>query len=296
MSYFSLIKETLRSYNKEKVSVWSASLAYFTLFSLSPLLLLLTTMAGIFWGEQAIRGELFEQIKELVGNDSAELIQNAVSKTTSPSGNTISTIIGIITLLLGATGIFGQLQQAFNAIWHVKANPNVGIRRFIKDRIISFSMLLIIAFLIAISVGISFFTSTATNYVNTLFTIPLLILDAVNTIISFLLLTALFGAMFKILPDIKISFKTVLPGAVLASLLFVIGKFIISWYIGRSAYTSTYGAAGSVMILLVWVYYSVQILLLGSVFTKAYARLKNIKITPSKNAVSTEPTNNKKKK
>ena len=113
MSYFSLVKETLRSYNKEKVSVWSASLAYFTLFSLSPLLLLLTTMAGIFWGEQAIRGELFGQIKELVGNDSAELIQNAVSETTSPSGNTISTIIGIITLLLGATGIFGQLQQAF---------------------------------------------------------------------------------------------------------------------------------------------------------------------------------------
>ncbi len=290
MTIFSLVKDTLRSYSSDNISVWAASLAYFTVFSLSPLLLLLTSLAGIFWGEQAVKGELFGQIRGFVGNDAASLMQNAVRNTTNPSGNILSTIIGIGTLLLGATGIFGQLQQSLNAIWHVKASPKAGIKTMIKDRIISFSMLLIIAFLIAISVGISFITNAATNYMNTFLSIPLPVLDGINLVISFILLTLLFGAMFKILPDINISFQTVLPGAVVTSLLFVIGKFLIGWYIGRSAYTSTYGAAGAVMILLVWVYYSVQLLFIGSEFTKAYARYKGVKITPSRNAVSTDDT------
>jgi membrane protein len=288
MNYLKVTKNAFSGWSADKASVWAASLAYFTVFSLSPLLLLLTSLAGIFLGEEAVKGQLFGQIEGLVGPDAAALIQQGVSKTTQPSGNIIATVIGIVTLILGATGIFGQLQQAFNSIWNVKASPQAGIKSMLIGKLLSFGMLLIIAFLLAISVGLSFITSVATNYLDSFASIPIPVMEGVNLIISFFVLTLLFGAMFKILPDIKIPFKAVLPGAALTALLFVIGKFLIGWYIGRSAYTSTYGAAGSLMILLVWVYYSVQLLLLGAEFSKAYAKEKGIKVVPSKNAVSTE--------
>lgn len=287
MNYIKVTKNAFSGWSADKASVWAASLAYFTVFSLSPLLLLLTAFAGIFLGEEAVKGQLFGQIQGLVGPDAAALIQQGVSNTTQPSGNIIATVIGIVTLILGATGIFGQLQQAFNSIWNVKASPQAGIKSMIIGKMLSFGMLLIIAFLLAVSVGLSFVTSIATNYLNSFASIPILVMEGLNIIISFIVLTLLFGAMFKVLPDIKIPFKAVLPGAALTALLFVIGKFIISWYIGRSAYTSTYGAAGSLMVLLVWVYYSVQLLLLGAEFNKAYAKEKGIKVVPAKNAVST---------
>lgn len=287
MNYLNIARNTVKGLGEDKASVWAASLAYFTVFSLSPLLLLLTAIAGIVLGEEAVKGELFGQIQGLVGPDAAALIQQGVSKTANPSGNIIAIFIGVITLILGATGIFDQLQQAFNSIWNVKTNPKAGIKVMVIDKLLSFSMLLIIAFLIAISVGLSFITSIATNYLNSFASIPIPVIEGANLVISFIVLTLLFGAMFKILPDIKIPFRAVIPGAILTSLLFTLGKFIIGWYIGQSAYTSTYGAAGSLMILLVWVYYSVQLLLLGAEFTKAYAKEANIDVVPSKNAVST---------
>lgn len=287
MNYLKLTKEAFMGWSADKASIWAASLAYFTVFSLSPLLLLLTSIAGLLLGEEAVKGQLFGQIQGLVGPDAAALIQQGVSKTTSPSGNIIATVVGVITLILGATGIFGQLQQAFNAIWNVKAKPKAGIKAMVIDRLLTMSMLLVIAFLLAISVGLSFITSIATNYLNSFAAIPIPVMEGINLVISFIVLTLLFGAMFKILPDIKIPFKAVVPGAVLTALLFTLGKFVIGWYIGRSAYTSTYGAAGSLMIILVWVYYSVQLLLLGAEFTKVYAKEANIKVVPSQNAIST---------
>lgn len=287
MNYLTVTKNAFSGWSADKASVWAASLAYFTVFSLSPLLLLLTSLAGIFLGEEAVKGQLFGQIQGLVGPDAAALIQQGVSKTTSPSGNIIATIVGVVTLILGATGIFGQLQQAFNAIWNVKTKPKAGIKAMVIDRLLSLSMLLIIAFLLALSVGLSFITNIATNYLNSFAAIPLPIMEAINLAISFIVLSFLFAAMFKILPDVKIPFKAVIPAAILTALLFTLGKFLIAWYIGRGAYTSTYGAAGSLMILLVWVYYSVQLLLLGAEFSKAYAKEANINVEPSQNAVST---------
>jgi membrane protein len=288
MNYLNVTKDAFKGWSEDKASVWAASLAYFTVFSLSPLLLLLTSIAGLVLGEEAVKGQLFGQIQGLVGPDAAALIQQGVSKTTSPSGNIIATIVGVITLILGATGIFGQLQQAFNSIWNVKTKPKAGIKAMVIDRLLTMSMLLVIAFLLAISVGLSFITSIATNYLNSFAAIPIPVMEAINLTISFIVLSFLFGAMFKILPDIKIPFKAVIPGAVLTALLFTLGKFAIGWYIGRSAYTSTYGAAGSLMIILVWVYYSVQLLLLGAEFSKSYAKAAGIKVVPSQNAVSTE--------
>lgn len=287
MNYFTVTKTALSEWGKDKATVWAASLAYLTVFSLSPLLLLLTAVAGLFFGEQAIRGQLFGQLQGILGTDAAALIQKAVSNTTQPSGNIIATIIGVVTLILGATGIFGQLQQAFNAIWDVKTHPKAGFKALVIDRLLSLSMLLIIAFLLAISVGLSFVTNAAANYMNSFAAIPIPVMEGINLLISFVILSILFAAMFKILPDVKIPLRAVIPGAVLTALLFVLGKFLIGWYIGRSAYTSTYGAAGSLMVLLVWVYYSVQLLLLGAEFTKAYAKAAAIKIVPSQNAVST---------
>lgn len=288
VNYISVTKTAFKGWSEDKVSIWAASLAYFTVFSLSPLLLLLTSIAGLLLGEEAVKGQLFGQIQGLVGPDAAALIQQGVSKTTSPSGNIIATVVGVITLILGATGIFGQLQQSFNSIWNVETKPKAGVKAMVIDRLLTMSMLLIIAFLLAISVGLSFITSIATNYLNSFASIPLPVMEGLNLLLSFLVLILLFGAMFKILPDIKIPFKAVIPGAVLTALLFTIGKFAIGWYIGRSAYTSTYGAAGSLMIILVWVYYSVQLLLLGAEFTKAYAKEAKIKVVPSQHAVSTE--------
>lgn len=287
MNYLTVAKNAFSGWSADKASVWAASLAYFTIFSLSPLLLLLTTIAGIFLGEEAVKGQLFGQIQGLVGSDAAALIQQSVSKTTSPSGNIIATIIGVVTLILGATGIFGQLQQAFNAIWNVKPKPKAGIKAMVINRLLSFSMLLIIGFLLAVSVGLSFITSAATNYLNSFASIPIPVIEIINLSVSFIVLIFLFAAMFKILPDVKIPFKAVIPAAILTALLFTLGKFLIGWYIGRSSYESTYGAAGSLIILLVWVYYSVQLLLLGAEFSKSYAKEANINVEPSENAVST---------
>ncbi|MGH7203785.1 MAG: YihY/virulence factor BrkB family protein [Candidatus Levyibacteriota bacterium] len=292
MNYINVVKDAFSGWSNDKASVWAASLAYVTIFSLSPLLLLLTAIVGIFLGEKAVQGQLFDQLKGIMGPDAASLIQKGVSHTTKPSGNIIATIIGIITLILGASGVFGQLQQAFNAIWKVKTSPKAGIKALIIDRLLSFSMLLIIAFLLVISVGLSFITDAATNYVNGFFNIPLPLIEGINLILSFIVLVFLFGAMFKVLPDIEIPFRSVLPGAILTALLFVIGKFVLAWYIGRSAYTTTYGAAGSLMVILVWVYYSIQLLLLGAEFTRAYVYAKAIKVVPSRNAISTAPDHN----
>ncbi len=290
MNYLTVAKNAFKGWNDDKATVWAASLAYVTIFSLSPLLLLLISILGFFFGAQAVNGQLFDQIKSIVGVETASLIQKGVSNTAHPSNNIIATIIGAAALILGAIGIFDQIQQAFNAIWSVKAEPKAGIKKLVIDKILSFSMLLVIAFLLAISVGLSFITNIATNYLNTFASIPLPIFELVNQTISFIVLSILFALMFKVLPDIKISFKTVLPGAILTALLFTVGKFVLGWYIGQSAYTSTYGAAGALMVLLVWVYYSVQLLLLGAEFTKAYAKEANIKVIPSHNAVSTVQT------
>jgi membrane protein len=288
VKYFRILKNAAKGWSEDKVSVWAASLAYFTVFSLSPLLLLLITFLGIFLGEKAIEGQLFDQIKGFVGQDAAAMIEKGVAQTTKPGGNIISVIIGTITLILGATGIFGQMQEALNSIWRVKTKPKAGIKVMVIDKLLSFSMILIIGFLLAISLSLSTAINLATNYFNSLFSIPIFTLEIINLFISFVVLGVLFAAMFKILPDINISFRVVLPGAFLTSILFVIGKFLIGLYIGRSAYTSTYGAAGSLMIILVWVYYSVQILLFGVEFTRAYAREIEYKLVPSHNAVSTE--------
>ncbi len=295
MNYLRIAKNSLKGWSEDKASVWAASLAYVTIFSLSPLLLLLISILGFFFGAQATNGQLFGQIKDIVGPEAASLIQKGVSSTSNPSGNIIATVIGVIALILGAIGIFDQIQQAFNSIWNVKAEPKAGIKKVFIDKLLSFSMLLVIAFLLAISVGLSFITNIATHYLNSFASIPLPVFELINQTISFIVLSVLFALMFKVLPDIKISFKTVLPGAIITSLLFTLGKFVLGWYIGQSAYTSTYGAAGALMILLVWVYYSVQILLLGAEFTKAYAIEANIKIEPSQNAISTIPPKREKK-
>jgi membrane protein len=289
MKIFSVIPAAFSGWSNDKATVWAASISYYTIFSLSPLLLIITSVIGLIFGQAAIHGQLFGQIQGIVGKDAAVIIEQAVSNTSKPSGNIISTIIGIVVLILGALGIFDQMQQAFNAIWKVRTKPKVGLKAVVINKILSFSMLLIIGFLIALSVGLSFIINIFSNFTNSFLAIPTPVFEGLNIGISFIILTLLFAAMFKVLPDVKIPFKTVLPAAVITSLLFVIGKSLLGWYIGRGAYTSTYGAAGSLIILLVWVYYSLQIVLLGVELSKAYAISKSVQVIPSQSAEFTAP-------
>jgi membrane protein len=281
-----LLKDTVQEWQTDKVSLWAAALAYYTMFSLAPLLLIAIAVAGSIFGEEAARGELVAQIQGLIGKEGAEAIQSMIQSTQrSQSGGAIATIIGIATLLFGASGVFGQLQDALNTIWNVKPKPGLGWKSFIKSRFLSFAMVLVIGFLLLVSLvlsavlaGISTFF---TNYIQDFAAVGQLI----NFVISFSVITLLFASIYKFLPDVRLPWKDLWIGAGVTALLFTIGKYLIGLYLGSSGVTSTYGAAGSIVIILLWVFYSAQILLFGAEFTQVYAKRRGSGLRPSKHAV-----------
>jgi membrane protein len=281
-----LLRDTIQEWQTDKVSLWAAALAYYTMFSLAPLLLIAIAVAGSIFGEEAARGELVAQIQGLIGKEGAEAIQSMIQSTQrSQSGGAIATIVGIATLLFGASGVFGQLQDALNTIWNVKPKPGLGWKSFIKSRFLSFAMVLVIGFLLLVSLvlsailaGISTFF---TNYVQDFAAVGQLI----NFVISFSVITLLFASIYKFLPDVRLPWKDLWIGAGVTALLFTIGKYLIGLYLGSSGVTSTYGAAGSIVIILLWVFYSAQILLFGAEFTQVYAKRRGSGLRPSKHAV-----------
>ncbi|MEZ0539772.1 YihY/virulence factor BrkB family protein [Fibrella arboris] len=267
----------------------SAALAYYTIFSLAPLLVLIMSLASIFLGQEAIQGQIFGQINGLVGNDAAKQIQDMI-KTVELSNKTNSALfISIITLLIGATSIFVEIQDSINLVWRVKAKPEKGWLKLLKDRLLSSSLVVSLGFLLLVSLLINGLILAMSDRLSRLLPgLSVYLLSAINFLISTVVVTVLFGVIFKVLPDAKIGWKDVRWGALFTALLFMLGRYVIGIYIDTTGTSSSYGAAGSLIVVLTWIYYTAAILYFGAEFTQAYANHFGIKIEPADHAVYVE--------
>jgi membrane protein len=269
---YSLLKESFNEYNKDNVPRLGAAMAYYTIFSLAPLLIIAIGIAGLVFGQEAARGEIIEQLQDLVGPTGAKAIEAMIANASKPSSGTIATIIGIVTLFIGASGAFGELQSALNTIWDAPARPDSGIIAMLKVRFLSMLMVIGTGFLLLVSLVLSAGLAAVGSYVSHLLPLPEAVLHLIGFFISFGMITVLFASIYKVLPDVPIAWKDVWIGAVLTAFLFELGKSLIGLYIGKANFASAYGAAGSLVVVLVWVYYSTQILLFGAEFTEVYAK------------------------
>jgi membrane protein len=286
---FTILKAAFNGFLDDMALKFSASLAYYTIFSLAPLLLLMISLAGIFLGSQASEGKIFGEINGFVGNDAAKQIQDMIKHLQMSGKSTVSIIIGAATLIFGASGVFGEIQESINIIWQVKPKPKKSWVKFIKDRLLSFSMIATLGFLLLVSLVINGALLALSDHLKSFlpgFTV--LIFNVANVAISFIVITVLFCVIFKVLPDVKIRWRDVLSGAIFTSVLFMIGRLVIGIYVAQSATSSTYGAAGSLIAILLWVYYTATILYFGAEFTRAYADFYGIRIEPAEFAVHVE--------
>jgi membrane protein len=269
--YLKLFKDTAREFNEDKVPRLGAALAYYTIFSIGPLLLIAVAMAGLFLGQEAARGQISGELGKFFGPEMSKSLEGMIEAAGKPKSGRLATIVGIITLMLGASGLFGQLKDALNTIWNVEKKPVSGIVNFIKTRFLSMAMVLGIGFLLLVSLVFDAAISALGPWLERLIGGEALI-QFLSLILSFAISVVLFAAIFRILPDLKIAWHDVWLGAVFTSLLFALGKWGLGVYLGKAAVGSAYGAAGSLVILLVWVYWSAQILFFGAEFTQVYAR------------------------
>jgi membrane protein len=280
------LKESSGGFSDHKVTKLSASLAYYTTFSLGPLMIVIIFIAGRFFGEEAVQGQIYNQMKSFVGSNAAEQIQTIIKNAAISNKSGMAAIIGIITLLIGATTVFGEIQDSINSIWGVKAKPKAGIMKLVMTRLLSFGMIASLGFLLLVSLAVTAMVEAIGNRLKEIFPdVAVVLLYIINLVITLGVITALFAIIFKVLPDIRIKWKAIWPGAIATAILFMIGKFLISLYIAKSNIGSTYGTAGSMVILIVWVYYSAIILYFGAEFTKAYALQKGVHIVPTEFAV-----------
>lgn len=284
-----LIKETFSEWSKDKASRLAAALSYYTIFSVAPLLIIAIAVAGLVFGRQAATNQLVDEIRGLVGDQGAQVIQTILRNAGRTSSGILATIIGVVTLLVGASGAFGQLQDSLNTIWEVKPKAGRGVKGILHDRFLSFSMVVVIGFLLMVSLLLSAFLAGIGKYLADVLPMSSLVMQALNFGISFCVTTFLFALIFKVLPDARIRWRDVWVGAGVTALLFSLGRFLIGLYLGRSTVSSAYGAAGSLVVLLLWVYYSAQILFLGAEFTQVYANRFGKAITPKPNAERLNP-------
>ena len=284
-----LLKESFRGFSEYKVPKLSASLAYYTVFSLVPLLIVIIFLTSIFLGREAVEGSIYAQIQGFVGDDAAKQIQDIIKNASITGKGTVAAIIGIVTLLIGATSVFGEIQDSVNDIWGLKPKPKQGWLKLIKNRLLSFGIIGSLGFLLLVSLAITAVVEALGKRLEAAFpNVTVVVFYITNLVLTLGVTTLLFAVIFKVLPDARIKWKDVWAGAISTSILFMIGKFAISFYISKSDVGSTYGAAGSLVILLVWIYYSSIILYFGAVFTKAYAKKYGSSIKPNEYAVTTK--------
>ncbi|RCH53959.1 ribonuclease BN [Mucilaginibacter hurinus] len=286
---FTILKAAFNGFTDDLALKFSASLAYYTIFSLAPLLLLVISIAGVVLGKEAMQNQLFTEINGIVGNDAAKQIQDMIKSLEMSGKSTISVIIGVATLIIGATTVFGEIQQSINIIWQVKPKPKKGWLKMIKDRILSGSMIVTLGFLLLVSLILNGAITALSDYLkNFLPDITVTIFNIISVFFSFVVITVLFAVIFKVLPDAKISWKDVRSGAIFTAVLFMIGRLVIGIYIEKSGTSSTYGAAGSLIVILLWIYYTAAILYFGAEFTRAYVDFKGKRIEPADFAVHVE--------
>lgn len=267
-----ILRDTCTDWMEDNALRLSAALAYYSVFSIAPLLVIAVGIAGLVLGEEAVRGQLDDQLKAYLGTQAAEGVQGMVKSAAKPTEGIMSAVIGFATLLLGASGVFGQLKDALNTIWEVKAKPSSGILSFLRNRLLNFGMVLVIGFLLLTSLLLSTALAAATKYLGEMAQIQAALGAVLGSAVSIGLATVLFALIFKVLPDVKILWKDVWHGAFVTAVLFEIGKFALGFYLGRESTASSFGAAGSVVLLLLWVYYASCILLFGAEFTQVYAK------------------------
>lgn len=268
---WSVIKETFSKWSDDKAPKLAASLSFYTIFSIAPLLLLIIAIAGFVFGNDAAQGRIVEQLQSFVGKESAVLIQNAIKKSSNMQSGIIATVIGVVTLLLGASGVFLELQDSLNMIWKVRRKSGKTWVALIKSRLISFSLIIAVGALLMASLIVSTLISALSDFIERYISIPAFVLSLTDFFVSLVIMVVLFSMIYRILPDVKLSWKDVRIGGIITSLLFILGKYLISLYLGRSTVSSTFGAAGSLAIFIIWIYYTAQILFLGAEFTYVYA-------------------------
>lgn len=285
-----LLRQTVNEWLDDGALRLSAALAYYSIFSIAPLLIIVIGIAGLALGDEAVKSQLDDQLRGYVGAQAAEGIQSLVQGAAKPTEGWMGAITGFFALLIGASGVFGQLKDALNTIWEVKAKKGGGILSFVRERLLTFGMVLVIGFLLLSSLVMSAALAALSSYLNHLLGVPPNVWAAISFIVSVALVTALFAFIFKVLPDAKVAWKDVWIGAGATALLFEAGKFGLAFYLGRESTASAYGAAASVVLLLLWIYYASAILLFGAEFTQVYARAAGRIVEPSANAVSTDET------
>lgn len=288
---WTILSDSFSGFINDRCLKLSASLAYYTIFSLAPLLVLIISLISVFYGQEAIQGRIFSQINGLVGNEAALQIQDMI-KNVGLSGKTNTALaVGIVTLLIGATSIFVEIQDSVNIIWRVKPKPKRGWLKLIKDRLLSSSLVVTLGFLLLVSLLINgLVLAMSTQLTRYLPDIGVYIINIFNFLISTAVITVLFAIIFKVLPDAKIAWKDVRLGAIFTALLFMLGQYLIGLYIETTGTSSTYGAAGSLIVILLWVYYTAAILYFGAEFTLAYANHLGVQIQPADYAVYVEQT------
>jgi membrane protein len=269
----------------------SASLAYYTVFSIAPLLILVISLAGLFMTPDVAAGKLYPQIAHYVGSQAALQIQQILKNLQLAGKSVTAVVVGVITLLLGASSIFIEIQDSLNIIWRVKAKPKRGWLKLVQNRFLSFSLIVGLGFLLLASLVINLLMNALSNWVERfLHTITTLLIKGINLGITFIIITVLFGIIFKVLPDVKIKWRDVRSGAIFTAILFMIGQYAINVYIQYTAKSSAYGAAGSILVILVWIYYTAAILYIGAEYTQVYAEAIGSHIEPAEYAVSVQQT------
>jgi membrane protein len=291
-SIWQFVTTTINEWIEAEPFELAAALSYYTLFSLAPLLIIAIAVAGLAFGREAAQDQIVETLQGLIGQDSAQAIQGMIQASNNkPTTGIISSIIGLIALLFGAGGVVGQLQSSLNKLWEVTLKPGQGVWGFVRQRFLSFAMVLAIGFLLLVSLVVTAVLSSFTGMLSSFLGEATLIAHAADLLVSFGFTTLLFALIYKFVPDIRIQWRDVWVGAALTSVLFTLGKYLIGLYIGTSGVTSVFGAAGSLITVLVWVYYSALIFFLGAEFTKVYAAEYGSGVAPADNAqpVKTAP-------
>jgi membrane protein len=285
-SILPLLKQTYTEWTEDKAPRLAAALAFYSALSLAPLLVIIVAVLGLAFGAEAARGEIASEFRRMLGAQGADTVQMLLASAhKDQSGSILATIIGFLVLLLGASGVFGELQGTLDTIWEVQPRPGRGLRGILKDRFFSFTMVMVVAFLLLVSLVISAALTAASAFFARYFGSLPILWQAINQAVSFGVMIGIFALIFKVVPDVKIAWRDVWVGAAVTAFAFTVGKFLIGLYLGRSATTSVYGAAGSLVAVLLWVYYSAQILFFGAELTQVYAKQHGSRLEPSANAV-----------
>ncbi|MET0339969.1 MAG: YihY/virulence factor BrkB family protein [Polyangiales bacterium] len=283
-----IVKETGSAWSDDNATRLAAALAYYTVLSIAPLLVVAVSVAGLFFGEEAARGQIASELSGIVGKQAGEGIQTVLTHAKSPDEGIIGSIVGVVVLLFGASGVFGELQSSLNAIWNVAPKPGLGIWGFVRQRFFSFSMVLGVAFLLLVSLVLSALLAGVGAFFSDKLPGGAVLWEIANFGVSLGVITVLFAMLFKVVPDVQIKWSDVWLGALVTAVLFTVGKWALGLYLGRASVASPYGAAGSLIVLVIWVYYAAQLVFLGAEFTQVYTLHRGSRIVPNENAVPVE--------